>query len=118
MTNSMESYKDGAGEWRWRIKIDGNIVADSGEGYKQERNALHSLFGIFFGSYDTSWLDLYTKWQNYSGEQVPEPNVRMVSPQFGGGGELKDEGFATTADAPEVLIRPQAGVEDNPGNQE
>lgn len=28
-------YKDAAGEWRWRITApNGNVVADSGEGYK------------------------------------------------------------------------------------
>lgn len=30
-----ETYQDAAGEWRWRaIAINGNIVANSGEGYK------------------------------------------------------------------------------------
>jgi uncharacterized protein YegP (UPF0339 family) len=29
-----EMYKDKAGEWRWRLKVDnGNIIADSGQGY-------------------------------------------------------------------------------------
>lgn len=30
-------YKDKAGEWRWRLLAsNGNIVADSGEGYQQK----------------------------------------------------------------------------------
>jgi uncharacterized protein YegP (UPF0339 family) len=35
-------YLDTAGEWRWRLK-DGNheIVADSGEGYKQRADCVH-----------------------------------------------------------------------------
>jgi uncharacterized protein YegP (UPF0339 family) len=30
-------YKDAKGEWRWRLKAsNGRIIADSGEGYKNE----------------------------------------------------------------------------------
>jgi uncharacterized protein len=30
-------YKDAKGEWRWRLKAsNGQILADSGEGYKNE----------------------------------------------------------------------------------
>lgn len=37
-------YKDQAGEWRWRIRADnGEKIADSGEGYKQEYDARHGL---------------------------------------------------------------------------
>ena len=31
------TYKDGKGEWRWRLKsANGNTIADSGEGYKNK----------------------------------------------------------------------------------
>jgi uncharacterized protein YegP (UPF0339 family) len=31
-------YKDARGEWRWNLKAaNGRILADSGEGYKRER---------------------------------------------------------------------------------
>ena len=31
-------YKDQKGEWRWRLKAaNGRIIADSGEGYKSEK---------------------------------------------------------------------------------
>ena len=34
-----EKYQDAANEWRWSLRSDnGNIVADSGEGYKEERD--------------------------------------------------------------------------------
>lgn len=34
-----EYYKDRAGEWRWRVKHqNGNIVADSSEGYKNKQD--------------------------------------------------------------------------------
>lgn len=37
-------YKDRAGEWRWRLRADnGEPIADSAEGYKQEHDARHGL---------------------------------------------------------------------------
>jgi len=39
-----ELYEDKADEWRWRLVADnGNIVADSGEGYKNKVDALQSI---------------------------------------------------------------------------
>lgn len=36
-------YKDALGEWRWRlIAANGRVVADSGEGYRSRRNAIHA----------------------------------------------------------------------------
>ena len=37
-------YVDDAGEWRWRIRADnGEIVADSAEGYKKRPDAVHGM---------------------------------------------------------------------------
>lgn len=37
---TFELYKDKAGEWRWRLKHrNGNIMADSGEGYVRKADA-------------------------------------------------------------------------------
>lgn len=39
-----ELYKDKAGEWRWRLVVDnGNIIADSGEGYKNKIDCEHGI---------------------------------------------------------------------------
>lgn len=36
-----ELYRDNSGKYRWRVKADnGNIVADSGEGYENRGDAL------------------------------------------------------------------------------
>ena len=37
-------YEDAAGEWRWRL-IAGNeqIIANSGEGYRDKRDCLHAI---------------------------------------------------------------------------
>jgi uncharacterized protein YegP (UPF0339 family) len=37
---TFELYRDGAGEWRWRlVAANGNIIADSGEGYASKQGA-------------------------------------------------------------------------------
>lgn len=37
-------YKDVRGEWRWRlVAANGKIVADSGEGYKNEADCNHGV---------------------------------------------------------------------------
>jgi uncharacterized protein YegP (UPF0339 family) len=39
--NRLELYKDAAGEWRWRVVAgNGEIVADSSEGYHNRADAL------------------------------------------------------------------------------
>ena len=36
--------KDNAGEWRWNLKaVNGRIIADSGEGYKDRADCLHGI---------------------------------------------------------------------------
>ena len=35
-------YKDAQKQWRWRlVAANGNIVADSGEGYRRRADAVH-----------------------------------------------------------------------------
>jgi uncharacterized protein YegP (UPF0339 family) len=39
-----ELYTDEADEWRWRLKHrNGNIMADSGEGYTRKANAVNAI---------------------------------------------------------------------------
>lgn len=42
-----EVYTDKAGEYRWRLKApNGNIIADSGEGYKNRTDCLDIIATI------------------------------------------------------------------------
>lgn len=42
-------YKDNKQEWRWRLKSNnGNIIADSGEGYKNKNDAITMINKIVF----------------------------------------------------------------------
>ena len=37
-------YKDNAGEWRWSLKAaNGRVIADSGEGYRDRGDCIHSI---------------------------------------------------------------------------
>ena len=39
-----EVYKDGRGEWRWRLRAANHeIIATSGEGYKNKADCLHGI---------------------------------------------------------------------------
>ena len=42
-----EVFKDKSGDWRWRLKADnGNIVADSAEGYENKIHCIGMIHGI------------------------------------------------------------------------
>ncbi len=46
-TYRFEYYKDASDEWRWRLRhINGEIVADSSEGYKNEKEMLEGWHNI------------------------------------------------------------------------
>jgi len=44
---AFEIYEDAADEWRWRLRHrNGNIIADSGEGYASRSNAVEGVTGV------------------------------------------------------------------------
>ncbi|WP_123619987.1 HVO_2922 family protein [Halorubrum sp. CSM-61] len=44
---AFEIYEDAGGEWRWRLRHrNGNIVADSGEGYVSRSNAVEAVTSV------------------------------------------------------------------------
>ncbi len=44
---TFEMYEDRAGEWRWRLVHDnGNIIADSGEGYASRQKCTQGIESI------------------------------------------------------------------------
>lgn len=47
MATTFEIYEDAAGQYRWRLVHDnGNIIADSGEGYSSEAKARQSIKSV------------------------------------------------------------------------
>ena len=63
LIKNVEVYEDQG--WRWRVTersdtIDTRVIARSPEpGFDTKPEALKSMFGIFFGDYDESFLTLY-----------------------------------------------------------
>ncbi|WP_227375196.1 HVO_2922 family protein [Haladaptatus halobius] len=44
---TFELYQDARDEWRWRLVHDnGNIIADSGEGYKRRKTAENGIESV------------------------------------------------------------------------
>jgi len=44
---TFEVYEDSAGQWRWRLEHDnGNIIADSGEGYASRQKAEEGIESV------------------------------------------------------------------------
>ena len=47
MTATFELYEDSADDWRWRLRhSNGNIIADSGEGYASKAKAKQGIESV------------------------------------------------------------------------
>jgi uncharacterized protein YegP (UPF0339 family) len=56
-----ELYRDGIGQWRWRLRVqNGNVVADSGEGYARREDCEHGI-ALVKRSAEASIVDMTTK---------------------------------------------------------
>jgi uncharacterized protein YegP (UPF0339 family) len=52
---TFELYEDSAGEWRWRLVVpNGNIIADSGEGYASKQGARRGIESVKDAAPDAS----------------------------------------------------------------
>ena len=74
----IETY-EAQGKHFWRITTDDDkvLVADSLGGHDTKHEALKSMFGLFFGDYDESFLTLYAEWNPdaQQGELFPAASV-------------------------------------------
>ena len=57
--HKVEIYKDEADEWRWRAKdTNGEIVAESGEGYKNRSYTEQAVMDLFQNAIiEGDWVD-------------------------------------------------------------
>lgn len=56
-----ELFRDAAGEWRWRLRVqNGKVVAESGEGYVRREDCEHGI-ALVKRSADASIVDMTTK---------------------------------------------------------
>lgn len=91
--HTINTYQDKEGQWRWNISVTpgtpagtpDDIVADSGQGYNSRHEMLTSFFGMYFGQYDDSFLELYSEWNpedHGGGIQTPEEILNDTPPEF------------------------------------
>jgi len=53
-----ELYRDAGGQWRWRLRVqNGNIVAESGEGYVRREDCEHAI-GLVKRSAEAALVDM------------------------------------------------------------
>lgn len=79
--HSVHVGERGDGKWSWTVKVGDDIVAsDASQGYNNKQDCLHSLFGLWFGTWDESFLDFYTEWQSYAGEAYEVPPEAQAGP--------------------------------------
>lgn len=62
--HTVESYKrEGDNKLGWRVRVGDDVVAtDGGQGYENKKDMLDAFFGMYFGTYDESFLELYAEW--------------------------------------------------------
>ncbi len=61
MAATFELYRDKAGEYRWRLRHEnGNIIADSGQGYTTKDNAKNGIDSVKENSPDARVEDRTT----------------------------------------------------------
>jgi predicted secreted protein len=53
---TLRHYKDSNGEWRWQvISSNGNVVANSGEGYKNRKDCVDIAEKLFTPGAKAGW---------------------------------------------------------------
>lgn len=56
-----ELYRDSGGDWRWRLRVqNGNVVADSSEGYARREDCEHGIT-LVKRSAEAAVVDMTTK---------------------------------------------------------
>lgn len=79
--HSIEAYQRDDGKWSWRVTVGDDVIAsDASQGYERKKDCLHSLFGLWFGTWDESFLALYQEWQSYAGEAYEVPPEAQAGP--------------------------------------
>jgi uncharacterized protein YegP (UPF0339 family) len=87
--HTINTYQDKQGQWRWNISVTpgtpggtpDDVVADSAQGYDSKHEMLTSFFGVYFGTYDDSFLELYQEWNpSDDGQGVPSSVVVNEAP--------------------------------------
>ena len=74
MAAKFELYKDKKGEFRWRLRHqNGNIIADSGEGYVTKANALNGIQSVQSNCVEAPIKELESKAPPKAAKAPPAP---------------------------------------------
>jgi uncharacterized protein YegP (UPF0339 family) len=97
---SFEVYRDGAGEWRWRlVHKNGNIIAAASEGYTRRRDARRSVDTVK----DTLADDAFEVYEDARGDhrwRLTAANNEVIA--------TSGEGYSSASEAREAVERVQA----------
>jgi hypothetical protein len=74
--HTINTYQDKQGQWRWNIS-----VTPGTPGGTPDDVVADSFFGVYFGTYDDSFLELYQEWNpSDDGQGVPSSVVVNEAP--------------------------------------
>lgn len=107
MNATYELYEDKAGEFRWRlVSRNGNIIADSSEGYSSKAGAERAIERMQSNSPGADVLDYGTEHFEVYTDRSGEWRWRFVSTN---GNILADsgEGYSSRSDARDAIARVQ-----------
>jgi hypothetical protein len=76
--HTVEPYKREDGKLAWRVKVGDDVIAtDGSQGYENKKDMLDAFFGMFFGTFDESFLELYSEWNPPVTEQDRADDVAL-----------------------------------------
>lgn len=94
---AIETYRDKAGEWRWRlVHENGNILADSGEGYTRRSNIRRTVRRIQ-GELDDFDFEIYEDTAGEHRWRLRSPNNQILADS--------GEGYASESGAEDAVDR-------------
>lgn len=109
---TFEVYEDAASEWRWRLVAqNGNIVADSGEGYGSRSAAREAAERVRGGAPEADVLDIdgpaFEVYEDTAGEW--RWRLRYSNGEIGAD---SGEGYGSRSAARDAVQRVKAGADD------
>ncbi|GAA0725728.1 uncharacterized protein YegP (UPF0339 family) [Halorubrum trapanicum] len=107
---TFETYEDRGGSWRWRLVHDnGNVIADSGEGYASRSNAVEAVERVSEYAPDASALAAGSAAFEIYEDAAEEWRWRL---RHRNGNVLADsgEGYASRSNAVEAVTRVKANA--------
>jgi uncharacterized protein YegP (UPF0339 family) len=82
MAAKFELYKDKAGEFRWRlVHQNGNIIADSGEGYKNKAGAMNGIESVKENCGAAPIKEIESKAAPKAKKAAPAPKAAAPAPE-------------------------------------